>query len=190
MVGLYKLTLDGRRQITGFAYPGQLLGLEFQSTYVCTAEAISDVKLCRYPRTRLERIMDEVPSLGRRLLRMAASDLVAAHEQMLSLGRKSAIEKVATFLLRLSEINEERVEDLETLYLPMTRGDIADYLGLTTETVSRVFTRLKSMGIIDLRKTNHVMLRDIDRLMELATGMDTSSLPEGAAIQDARRTGY
>ena len=170
VVGLYKLTPDGRRQIIGFAYPGQLLGTGFHPTHAYTAEAISDAKLCRYPRAKLEMIIEEIPGLGNRLLAMTASALSAAHDQMLLLGRKTAIEKVASFVLHLSEMNEERGDDPETVFLPMTRGDIADYLGLAVETVSRVITKLRGVGIIDLHHSNHVRLRDMDRLMDLAEG--------------------
>lgn len=170
VIGLYKLTPDGRRQVVGFAYPGQLLGLGFQAEYAYTAEVVSEATVCRYPRKKLERIMEECPSLGRRLLAMTASDLVAAHDQMLLLGRKTAPEKLVTFLLRLSGMNEKRGEDPCKVHLPMKRGDIADYLGLTTETVSRLFSRLKRARIIDLRQTNHVVLRDMERMREIAEG--------------------
>jgi CRP/FNR family transcriptional regulator len=170
VVGLYKLTPDGRRQIIGFAYPGQLLGTGFHPTHAYTAEAISDARLCRYPRAKLEMILEEMPGLGNRLLAMTASALSAAHDQMLLLGRKTAIEKVASFVLRLSEMNERNGGDPETVFLPMMRGDIADFLGLAVETVSRVITQLRTMGVIDLHHNNHVRLRDMDRLRDLAEG--------------------
>ena len=170
VVGLYKLTPDGRRQIIGFAYPGQLLGTGFHPIHAYTAEAISDARLCRYPRAKLEMIIEEIPGLGNRLLAMTASALSAAHDQMLLLGRKTAIEKIASFVLHLSEMNEEHGGDPETVFLPMTRGDIADYLGLAVETVSRVITQLRAMGIIDLHHANHIRLCDMDRLMDLAEG--------------------
>jgi CRP/FNR family transcriptional regulator len=115
-------------------------------------------------------IIEEMPGLGNRLLAMTASALSAAHDQMLLLGRKTAIEKVASFVLRLSEMNEQSDGDPETVFLPMTRGDIADYLGLAVETVSRVITQLRAMGVIDLHHNNHVRLRDMDRLRDLAEG--------------------
>ena len=140
---LCKLLPDGRQQITGFLYPGQLFGLVLHGDYIYTAEAVTDVKLGRFPISQLDRMADEVPGLGRSLLALTTHELVTAQEQMLLLGRKSSAEKVASFLQRLSEANEERGDDPLLLHIPMVRSDIADYLGLTTETVSRTITKLK-----------------------------------------------
>ena len=150
VVKLYKLTYDGRRQVTGFVYPGQLLGLVNDGRYIYTAEAVTDTVLVLYPRSKLDQVADRNPGLARRLLSLALGDLVAAQEQMLLLGRKSATEKIASFLLRLSEGRDARGENPHELFLPMTRTDIGDYLGLTTETVSRVINRLKDQGVIAL----------------------------------------
>lgn len=170
VVCLYKLTVDGRRQIVGFAYPGEMLGTGFNTRHAYTAEAISNSQLRRYPRAKLEAIMEELPGLGRRLLEMTASALRLAQDQMLLLGRKTATEKLATFLLRLSQRQEQQGEDPAELYLPMTRSDIGDYLGLTTETVSRGFSRFRDMGLIDLDHPHHVVLHDISEFMDLAEG--------------------
>lgn len=96
------------------------------------------------------------------------SELIAAQEQILLLGSKTATERLATFLQRLSEANDERGEDPLGLRLPTSRSDISDYLGLTIETVSRTFTRLQRLGVLDLRQPKTVIIRDIDRLSELA----------------------
>ena len=169
---LYKLTPDGRRQITGFLYPGQLLGLNVGDSFAYSAEAITKTVLCRYPRKKLDQALDTHPALARRFLRATVHELAVAQDQMLLLGQKSAIEKTASFLLRLSDQNRERGEDPELLYLPMTRTDIGDYLGMTTETVSRTMTRLKTAGIIRLHQQGGVSIMDIDQLMELAEGDD------------------
>lgn len=169
---LYKLTPDGRRQVTGFLYPGQLLGLNVGESFAYSAEAVTKTTLCRYPRKKLEEALDSHPALARRFLRATVHELAVAQDQMLLLGQKSAIEKTATFLLRLSDQNRERGENPEEIYLPMTRTDIGDYLGLTTETVSRTVTRLKIAGIIRLCQHGRMNLTDIDRLMELAEGDD------------------
>lgn len=167
---LYKMMPDGRRQITGFLYPGQLAGLAIQDTYDYTAEAVTDVTLCRYPMAKLDEVLDELPGLARRLLKSASDELIAAQDQMLLLGRKSGIERLASFLLRLSQFNDRRGGDPELVYLPMNRTDIADYLGMTTESVSRLFTRLKTMGIVALRQNKFVRLPDLDRLLDLSEG--------------------
>lgn len=174
VVKLYMLTADGRIQITGFAYPGQILALDADTTYCTTAEAVTHAKLCQYPRAKFERVIDECPELARQLFAIVAQDLTAARSQMLLLGRKSATERVASFLLDLSERQDARGEDPSVIDLPMSRGDIGDYLGLTIETVSRTITRLRQIGVVDLRQHRMIRLRDIDRLSDLAEGDELS----------------
>ncbi len=170
---LCKLMPDGRQQITGFLYPGQLFGLVLDNDYVYTAEAVSDVVLIRYPIGQLDKMTEEVPGLGRSLLALTTHELVAAQEQMLLLGRKSSVEKVASFLMRLSDANDERGDDPLSLHIPMVRSDIADYLGLTPETVSRTITKLKTVGVIQLQPHNTVAIRDAEQLADLAAGAET-----------------
>jgi CRP/FNR family transcriptional regulator len=172
MLRLYKLLPDGRRQITGFLSAGQILGLAPRGTHVYSAEAINDVSLCRYPRVGLDRLIDEVPALARRLLAVASHELGTAQDQMLLLGRKAAAEKVASFLLLMADQQGKETE----IAVPMSRGDIADYLGLTTETVSRTFTKLKTLGLIGLPTPNRVEIRDRDRLEDFAIGQSEADL--------------
>jgi CRP/FNR family transcriptional regulator len=171
-VKVFKLLPDGRRQITGFLFAGDLLGLAFNESYSYSAEAITPVKLCRFPRRQLERLLDEFPRMEKRLLAMASNELAAAQEQMMLLGRKTAHERIASFLLSLARREERSGRDGATLHLPMTRTDIADYLGLTTETASRVFTSLRKRGAIELEAADSVHLADRDALEELATGLE------------------
>lgn len=166
MLRLYKLLPDGRRQITGFISAGQILGLAPEGTHVYSAEAITNVTLCRYPRVGFDRLIDEVPGLARRLLAVTSHELRAAQDQMLLLGRKAAAEKVASFLLLMAD---QQGNDTE-VSVPMARSDIADYLGLTTETVSRTFTKLKLEGLIALPTPNHVEIRDRSQLEDFASG--------------------
>ncbi len=170
-VKVFKLMPDGRRQITGFLFAGDLLGLAFNDTYTYSAEAISPVKLCRFPRRQLERLLDAFPKMERRLLAMASNELAAAQEQMMLLGRKTAHERIASFLLSLAR-REARHGAGDNVMLPMTRTDIADYLGLTTETASRVFTSLKKRGYIELEAGGRVRLADRDTLEEIAAGLE------------------
>jgi CRP/FNR family transcriptional regulator len=164
---LYKLLSDGRRQITGFLSAGHLLGLAHEDCYLYTAEAVTEVTLCRYPRSRFTRMVDEVPGFGRRLLAVTSSELCAAQDQMLLLGRKSAMEKVASFVVMLAG---RRGNDRSEVRIPMTRADIADYLGLTVETVSRTLTRLRQDSVIALPSACCLQVRDRDRLEALAAG--------------------
>jgi CRP/FNR family transcriptional regulator len=166
---LYKLMADGRRQITGFAFRGHFLGLAVSSTYAFSAEAIEPVRLCRFARARLFRLLADFPALERRLLERAATELVAAQEQMLLLGRKTARERVASFL-RAQALAAPCGRPRAMVALPMRRGDIADYLGLTIETVSRTLTRLRAEGIIEIPDQTHVLLRDPARLVRAAEG--------------------
>jgi len=169
-VKLFKLLPDGRRQVTGFLFPGDFLGIALNDTYAYGAEALGPVELCRFPRQRLERLIEATPHLEKRLLAMAANELVAAQDQMMLLGRKSAREKVASFLLNLSERAEQRGQAPDPVALPMGRTDIADYLGLTTETVSRTFTQLKTQQIVTLLEGGAVRLTDRIRLEAIAAG--------------------
>jgi CRP/FNR family transcriptional regulator len=170
-VKVYKLLADGRRQMTGFLFSGDFLGLANQETYAYSAEAITHTVLCRFPRRKLELLLEKYPNMEHRLLSMASHELAAAQEQMLLLGRKSAREKIASFLLMLSRRATQRGQDGDPVSVPMSRNDIGDYLGLTTETVSRTFTQLKQGGIIALIQGGKVALSDRARLEDIAEGM-------------------
>jgi CRP/FNR family transcriptional regulator len=169
-VKLYKLLPDGRRQITGFLFEGDFLGIAMNEKYAYSAEAVGPVSLCRFPRRKLEALLDEFPKLEKRLLGMASNELVQAQDQILLLGRKTAQEKIVSFLLSLSERVTKRGAAPSPISLPMGRADIADYLGLTTETVSRSITNLKRDGHIRLLQGGKVELPDLEALQELAEG--------------------
>jgi len=167
---IYKLLPDGRRQITGFAQSGVFLGLAVSDNYVFSAEAITRLRFCRFPRRKLLMLMDDFPALEKNLLQTASNELVAAQEQMLLLGRKTARERLASFLLARSDAGKPCGHGHDHVDLPMSRSDIADYLGLTIETVSRTFTRLKSEGLIALPNNTRVNILDRDGLTDLAGG--------------------
>jgi CRP/FNR family transcriptional regulator len=172
-VKLYKLMGDGRRQITGFFFPGDLIGVGLHETHTHSAEAVTEVELRKFSRSRLQAAMNQNPVIGRQIFGLAADELAAAQDQLLLLGRKSPIEKVASFLLKLSERNCDRGEAPSPIYLPMARSDIADYLGLTTETVSRTFSRLRRERVIRLLESHLVELVDLDRLENYADGSES-----------------
>lgn len=169
-VKIYKLLPDGRRQITGFLFPGDFLGLTHNDSYAYSAEALAPTKLCRFPRRKLETLLQEMPKLEQRLLGIASHELAAAQDQMMLLGRKSARERVVSLLLMLSNAAAKRGQPANPVALPMNRGDIADYLGLTMETVSRVLTQLKTRGLIQLLDEKQVRLTKPEALREIATG--------------------
>jgi CRP/FNR family transcriptional regulator len=165
-VKLYKMLPDGRQQITGFAGPGHFLGLAVSDTYAFSAEAIEKVTICRFSRPRLQTLLHDFPAIERCLLDVAANELVLAQEQMLLLGRKTAIERLASFLLARSRMAGVS----RTIHLPMTRQDIADYLGLTLETVSRGFTRLRNEKVIAIAQPQAIEIRDAQLLAAIASG--------------------
>lgn len=168
MVRLYKLLPDGRRHVTGFLSAGHLLGLASEGLCVYTAEAITEVTLCRYKRKAFEHLIDEVPGFAKRVLTVVSHELRAAQDQMLLLGRKTALEKVASFLLLIAD--QQGSDGVKEVDVPMTRTDIADHLGLTIETVSRTLTKLKQDGLIALPTSAHIEICDRDQLEELAAG--------------------
>ena len=142
VVRLCKFLPDGRRQIVGFALPGDFLGLALMDRYSVAAEAVTDVKACRFARSAFLAYVEPRPHLLRRLHEFAGHELSMAQDQMLLLGRRSAEEKVAAFLLNL-QARYGRIGPVSVnIPLPMSRQDIADYLGLTIETVSRTLTKL------------------------------------------------
>src|SRR5215813_12289332 len=150
MVRLYKSLPDGRRQIVGFALPGDFLGLALQDRYGVAAEAVTQVRACRFARAAFLAFVDGKPHLLRRLHEFAGHELSLAQDQMLLLGRRSADEKLAAFLLNLQTRYGRIGSTSVMLPLPMSRQDIADYLGLTIETVSRTFTKMERLGVIEI----------------------------------------
>lgn len=159
---------DGRRHLVDFLQPGDMVGLSAGTEYAHTAEAVIAAKLVRMPRARLEAAMEQRPALARKLFARMQADLVAAHERLLLLGRKSVSERLASLLLLLRDRQPAGGETPQRVALPMGRTDIADYLGLTIETVSRTFTKLRSGGVIRLVDTYTVEIVEPERLAEIA----------------------
>ena len=173
---LYKLLPDGRRQVTGFAGVGYFLGLAVSSSYAFSAEALEPVKVCRFSRTKLCGLLDDFPALEKKLLEVASNELVVAQEQMLLLGRKTARERLASFLIARANMTPHcpgrgAANMAERIQLPMTRGDIADYLGLTIETVSRTLSKLRAEKFIEIPNNSEIVLLKHDAVEDIATGM-------------------
>jgi len=146
---LYKLLPDGRRQIVGFALPGDFLGM-VAVRHSFSADAIGPVEVCKFPRTSFARFTEKRPHLLRRINELASRELSEARDHMVLLGRRSAEEKVASFLIRWRDRLARLAEPAGTVALPMNRQDIADFLGLTIETVSRTFTKFERDGMIEI----------------------------------------
>ncbi len=173
-VKLTKLLSDGRQQIVGLQFAPDFLGRAFKDRSPYFAEAATEVELCIFPKPAFERIMKEKPDLEFRLFRDTLDELDAARDWMLLLGRKTAAEKVASFLHMIAR-RSPRVgcrhseADADILFqLPLNRSEIADYLGLTIETVSRQIGRLKADGVLQLHATREFSVLDMDRLTEIS----------------------
>lgn len=151
-VRTYKITQDGRRQICAFLLPGDVFGLELGENYSLTAEAVCDSVLAVAKRRTLSGLAERDAEVARRLWVMAAGQLEAARAHMLLLGRQCAHERVAAFLLDL----QARLGSGAHVELPMSRNDIADYLGLTIETVSRTLSQFDKSGTIALRTSRQI----------------------------------
>lgn len=172
---LFKTLSDGRQQIIAFATEDDFLGLAVSDVFAFSAEAIEPVSLCRFSRRQFRALAGSYPELEHRLLQTACSELVLANEQMLLLGRKTARERVASFLLEWNAHDKRSVGDRH-VRLPMTRLDIADYLGLTIETVSRALNALRREGRIDIPSPSLVVLRDRPWLENAASGLHDQAL--------------
>ena len=167
-VSVSRSLTDGRRQILGFLLPGDFLGLEPGESHRCDAEALTEAKVCRFERTTFDAFLQDNPEVALRLLRIASSDLAQAARHELLLGRKTAVERIATFLIDLRDRSGARHLRTHPLALPMTRSEIADYTGLTIETVSRILGRLRSGKVIELIGASAVRVLDDAELERLS----------------------
>ena len=176
--GLLKLstgTEDGREQIVGVAYPSDFIGRPFGARTSHSVTALTDARVCLFARADFDRFAGEHPALEQKLLRRTLAELDRTRDWMLLLARKSAEEKVATFLLEMSDrlvdpgCEAPRDEPLDCFELPFSRQQVGDILGLTIETVSRQMTRLKRDGVIGLPNRRAVEILDRPAL-EAITG--------------------
>lgn len=174
--GVLKLTTsteDGREQIVGVAYPSDFIGRPFGPTSKASVVALTDARVCVFARNDFDRFAREHPELEHKLLERTLAELDRTRAWMMLLGRKTAPEKIATFLLEMSERLAEtgcapRTGPARRFSLPFSRQQVADVLGLTIETVSRQFTRLKGEGVIALPSRREVEIIDRPALVALA----------------------
>ncbi|WP_293678637.1 Crp/Fnr family transcriptional regulator [uncultured Phenylobacterium sp.] len=169
-VKVYKQLADGRRAVVGFLFAGDFFGLAALEVYSSGVEALEPVQAWRFPRAAFRQLVAERPRLEAALLRRVARDLESAQEQMLLLSRKTAMERLTTFILQLALREPEDAAGHAQVHFQMTRADMADYLGLTTETVSRCFTRLRGSGLIRLEQPTSVVVLHPRRLRDVAAG--------------------
>ncbi|VAW16337.1 Fnr-type transcriptional regulator [hydrothermal vent metagenome] len=165
VVKLSKVLEDGRQQVVGLQFSPDFLGRLFGRQSAINADAASEVELCRMPKSVVERMVAQNPALEGRLLEQTLRELDEAREWMVTLGRKTAKEKVASFLYLIATHKDPASNENSTVFdLPLTRADIADFLGLTIETVSRQFTKLRASRIIEIENHRHVLVADMGRL--------------------------
>lgn len=166
-VRLVRMLSDGRRQVLDFLHPGQFFGFTHGAIYQMTAEAVTKVTLVRYQRRQVDDLVVTRPSLARFILDRASDELHTAQEQMVLLGRRTAKERLAVFLLETARRSDPQKVDRNRTHLSMGRRDIADYLGLTIETVCRVLSQLKQSGLIQLLNTDDVVFLKPNALAQL-----------------------
>lgn len=167
VVKLTKTLSDGRQQIVGLQFAPDFLGRPFKVESAINAEAATDVGLCSFPKAAIEQMIKASPELEHRLYQQTLRELDEAREWMLALGRKTAAEKIASFLLMIARHIDPTAdsENESTAFdLPLTRADIADFLGLTIETVSRQITRLRADGVIRVENNRHILVPKLSRL--------------------------
>jgi CRP/FNR family transcriptional regulator, anaerobic regulatory protein len=166
---LTKTMEDGRTQMVGLMLPSDFVGRPGRDTTPYNVTAVTDVLMCCFRKKQFEAMMIRTPHIAHRLLAMTLDELDAAREWMLLLGRKTAREKIASLLAiiarRDADLGEPQQAKRRSFDLPLTRAAMADYLGLTLETVSRQMTALRQDGVIVLRGLRHVIVPDLDRLL-------------------------
>mgnify|MGYP000188656932 CR=1 FL=1 len=169
VVRLTRLLSDGRRQVIAFGFPGDIVGFPSIGHHHTDCEALTDVRLQPFRRSALENGEGD-PKLHSALLQAALREISAMQDHFMMLGRKSASEKLASFLCVLSERIGENSEGARSITLPMSRSDIADFLGLTTETISRTFTQLRKSKIIAIDNVHTIVIERPTALLGLSLG--------------------
>ena len=173
---------DGRRQMVGLLLPSDFVGRPGRHMAAYDVTATTDVLMCCFRKKPFEELMTHTPHIAQRLLEMTLDELDAAREWMLLLGRKTAREKIASLIAimarRDASLNLRKPGGPMVVDLPLTREEMADYLGLTLETVSRQISALKKDGIIHLEGKRHVTIPDFDLLLEEAGDDSDGGMPD------------
>ncbi|MTI63008.1 fumarate/nitrate reduction transcriptional regulator Fnr [Methylophaga sp.] len=169
--GSFKTTVqasDGREQVTGFYFPGEFIGMDaiYEQAYKSTAKALESSSVCELPFEKLQEFGTTMPQLQVQMMSRLSKELSGDKTLMFLLGKKTAEEKLATFLLSLSRRFQDRGFSAREFQLTMSRGDIANHLGLAVETVSRLFTRFQDEGLISIQ-SKAISLLDSDKLKQL-----------------------
>jgi CRP/FNR family transcriptional regulator len=184
VVKLSRMLPDGREQIVGLLKGTDILGHLESSISHDNVQCVTDVELCCFRRKQFEAVLDRHPELAHYMLKKSSSDLDDARDWMTVLGKLGAIEKVARFIMRLYEQEHPRCANLpaevskQVVHLLLKREEIASFLGMTIETVSRNMTKLKSDGLIELLDAKSIRILDVDRLRDLAMSYEDDGTPD------------
>ncbi len=184
----YVPTEDGNEQITGFHLPGELLGLDAISPrrHPCAAKALETTTLCEIPYEKLGELTQLIPSLQHHLLSIMSQEILHDHSLLTLLGKRSAEERLAALLLSLSERYRQRGFSPTELALSMSRNDIANYLGMVVETVSRLFTRFQEEGVLQVAR-KEVRILSLEKLATVASGGQSLRASAEVSTGDGRR---
>jgi CRP/FNR family transcriptional regulator, anaerobic regulatory protein len=169
-VMIYKILSDGMRQIVSFAFPGDIIGLEVGDEHTYDAQTLATTRIRSVPAVSLWRRAAADPALTKELVECLSRDIADARDHLLTVGRMCATSRIATLLLALVRRNERRGLDATNIFLPVRRSDMADFLCLSVETVSRSLTELKIAHVIRLRGWRQIEVRDRAMLERLALG--------------------
>ncbi len=165
----YKTTDDGREQVTGFYFPGEILGMDgiSNNAHASSAKALETAAVCEIPFTSLERLSSLMPNLQRHFFQLMSREITEDQQLITLLSKNSADERVAALMLSISNRNARRKLSATQFRLPMSRVDIGNYLGLTVETVSRVFSRMQKMEVLQV-DNKEIEILDTDGLQNMA----------------------
>jgi CRP/FNR family transcriptional regulator len=165
----YRTTDDGREQVTGFYFPGEILGMDgiSNNTYASSARALETAAVCEIPFSSLQQLSSDMPNLQRHFFQLMSREITEDQLLITLLSKNSADERVAALMLSISARNARRKLSATRFRLPMSRVDIGNYLGLTVETVSRVFSRMQKMNYLQV-DNKEIEILDLDAIRELA----------------------
>ncbi|MCR8923655.1 fumarate/nitrate reduction transcriptional regulator Fnr [Dasania sp. GY-MA-18] len=168
-VKTYRLTNDGQEQVTGFYFPGEIIGMDGIGTghYANAAKTLETAAICEIPFDRLESLSTEIPNMQRHFFQLMSQEITSDQQLITLLSKNSAEERIAALLISISARMVRRKLSGTQFRLPMSRTDIGNYLGLTIETVSRVFSRFKKQNLVDV-DGKEISLKDLEALKEIA----------------------
>lgn len=169
----YRITGDGQEQVTGFYFPGEIIGMDgiSKDKYACSAKALETSAVCEIPFNRFEELSVKVPSMQRHFFQLMSQEITTDQQLITLLSKNSAEERVASLLVSISTRNGRRKLSKTSFRLPMSRTDIGNFLGLTVETVSRVISRFNKQGLIQV-ESKEINLLDLEALKAVANVKD------------------